>query len=41
MNSPHKSPVTRKMFPLDDVIMIACVSELILKDIENEARESP
>ena len=22
MNSPHKGPVTRKMFPLDDVIMV-------------------
>ena len=22
MNSPHKWPVTRKMFPLDDVIMV-------------------
>ena len=22
VNSPHKGPVTRKMFPLDDVIMI-------------------
>ena len=22
LNSPHKWPVTRKMFPLDDVIMI-------------------
>ena len=24
VNSPHKWPVTRKMFPFDDVIMIAC-----------------
>ena len=23
--SPHKWPVTRKMFPLDDVIMYACI----------------
>ena len=23
VNSPHKGPVTRKMFPLDDVIMYA------------------
>ena len=22
VNSPHKSPVTRKLFPFDDVIMI-------------------
>ena len=26
VNSPHKGPVTRKMFPFDDVIMIFCVS---------------
>ena len=25
MNSPHKEPVTRKMFPFDDVIMIILV----------------
>ena len=25
VNSPHKRPVTRKMFPFDDVIMICCV----------------
>ena len=25
VNSPHKGPVTRKMFPFDDVIMCACV----------------
>ena len=24
VNSPHKWPVTRKMFPFDDVIMIGC-----------------
>ena len=28
VNSPHKGPVTRKMFPFDHVIMISCVSEL-------------
>ena len=22
VNSPHKGPVTRKMFPIDDVIMV-------------------
>ena len=27
VNSPHKGPVTRKMFPFDDVIMV-CVSNL-------------
>ena len=26
VNSPHKGPVTRKMFPFDDVIMDACLS---------------
>ena len=25
VNSPHKWPVTRKMFPFDDVIMMVCV----------------
>ena len=25
VNSPHKGPVTRKMFPFDDVIMVWCV----------------
>ena len=29
MNSPHKSPVTRKMFPFDDVIMLADDTGLI------------
>ena len=26
VNSPHKGPVTRKMFPFDDVIMTMCTS---------------
>ena len=26
VNSPHKGPVTRKMFPFDDVIMYFCFS---------------
>ena len=26
VNSPHKWPVTRKMFPFDDVIMICVLS---------------
>ena len=26
VNSPHKGPVTRKMFPFDDVIMTVCYS---------------
>ena len=25
MSSPHKRPVTRKIFPLDDVIVISCI----------------
>ena len=29
MNSPHKWPLTRKMFPFDDVIMIKHCSELM------------
>ena len=28
VNSPHKRPVTRKMFPFDDVIMIMKLDEL-------------
>ena len=31
VNSPHKSPVTRKMFPFDDVIMDSCDSIVIVK----------
>ena len=27
VNSPHKGPVTRKMFPFDDVIMIPLMNE--------------
>ena len=26
VNSPHKWPVTRKMFPFDDVIMISIIT---------------
>ena len=36
VNSPHKGPVTRKMFPFDDVIMI---SEVILLN-ESPAEQS-
>ena len=28
VNSPHKGPVTRKMFPFDDVIMITLIDAL-------------
>ena len=31
VNSPHKWPVTRKMFPFDDVIMWFCVASHILR----------
>ena len=31
MNSPHKGPVTRKMFPLDDVIMEHACSQVSLQ----------
>ena len=30
VNSPHKGPVTRKMFPFDDVIMSMCLAVLYL-----------
>ena len=30
VNSPHKGPVTRKMFPFDDVIMIILLQEYML-----------
>ena len=33
MNSPHNGPVTRKMFPFDDVIM--CSESLCRQDIAN------
>ena len=29
VNSPHKGPVTRKMFPFDDVIMILCTRFIV------------
>ena len=29
VNSPHKGPVTRKMFPFDDVIMVTYISKVI------------
>ena len=34
VNSPHKGPVTRKMFPFDDVIMIACISVKIVESFQ-------
>ena len=32
MNSPHKWPVTRKMFPFDDVIMTYISTSVIIRD---------
>ena len=37
VNSPHKKPVTRKIFPFDDVIMSICIftpGRLLLTDIK-------
>ena len=33
VNSPHKGPVTRKMFPFDDVIMFLCHINATLREI--------
>ena len=33
VNSPHKWPVTREMFPFDDVIMIQCYTRQIMSDL--------
>ena len=30
VNSPHKWPVTRKMFPFDDVINVAFIAKFVL-----------
>ena len=43
MNSPHKGPVTRKIFPFDDVIMKLCLDSTSvygqqLSILENEAK---
>ena len=35
-NSPHKGPVTRKMFPFDDVIMIRVTDNSIITRIASE-----
>ena len=31
VNSPHKGPVTRKMFPFDDVIMVFCAHKHVIQ----------
>ena len=36
VNSPHKWPVTRKMFPFDDVIMNTTVYEIDIWNTENK-----
>ena len=36
VNSPHKWPVTRKMFPFDDIIMIRKLATFALLKFENE-----
>ena len=45
VNSPHKGPVTRKMFPFDDVIMLSklCLSSIIWSDdnIQDVQRDLP
>ena len=39
VNSPHKWPVTRKMFPFDDVIMLISQHEQVIISIINCAME--
>ena len=45
VNSPHKWPVTREMFPFDDVIMkscvILCVSMLVNDSVRTRSSASP
>ena len=33
VNSPHKGPVTRKMFPFDDVIMYWAINEVEISEV--------
>ena len=40
VNSPHKWPVTRKMFPFDDVIMISCKFKSQNKTFHSKALET-
>ena len=35
VNSPHKGPVTRKVFPFDDVIMLSCFVVAANADLGN------
>ena len=41
VNSPHKGPVTRKMFPFDDVIMVYNISTIIIMPHPGYFRFSP
>ena len=34
VNSPHKWPVTRKMFPFDDVIMVGLYQSTIISSLD-------
>ena len=38
VNSPHKGPVTREMFPFDDVIVVARISQYLTTIKHNKAR---
>ena len=40
LNSLHKGPVTRKMFPFDDVIMVS-PCELTIMDMDNKEKSRP
>ena len=39
VNSPHKGPVTRKMFPFDDVIMLHCYGAIT--GGKNDEKQTP
>ena len=40
-NSPHKRPVTRKIFPFDDVIMVTGDKAALFKWMESKQNEKP
>ena len=40
VNSPHKGPVTRKMFPFDDVIMTQLSADSVLKSMPDRQRRN-
>ena len=41
VNSPHKWPVTRKMFPFDDVIMLLNQQKEVHQYSTNSAQQAP